>query len=187
MSLGDALVKKHVREWGGARAPAPLDYQKDWAICKLVELHEAGRYYCLYLEHHEHVIVVDSATAPTAAEFYQIRRSWRRPGAWGALLLRKEGENGRKLSMLGKLYLMRIAFGNHSASPNFVWNEAFNLDVHGEAEGPSTSQSLIRGIDLDEPTRRKVAEALKVEHALTEEPAFERLTLFLKHHLRLGD
>lgn len=46
-------------ELSGAVSSDAFDYQKDWAICKLIELHEQGSDYAVVFEYHEEIIGPD--------------------------------------------------------------------------------------------------------------------------------
>ena len=49
------------------------DFQKDWAVCQLLELHETGDDYALVVERHDDVVVLDSPTEPRRADFTQVK------------------------------------------------------------------------------------------------------------------
>jgi hypothetical protein len=74
-SLKDQMTSQP-RESGGSRASNRLDYQKDWALCHLLELHDTKTDYALIVEQHDDVAVLDSPQDPKRVDFYQIKTNW---------------------------------------------------------------------------------------------------------------
>ncbi|GAG02404.1 unnamed protein product, partial [marine sediment metagenome] len=72
MSLKTQLIQEP-RENAGSKSSNRFDYQKNWALCKLLELHLSGRDYILVLDFHEDILVLDSEVDPKEIEFYQIK------------------------------------------------------------------------------------------------------------------
>lgn len=61
------------RENAGARDSNRFDYQKNWTIVKLMELHTTGQDYLLAFEFHEDIAVFNSSADPTQVDFYQVK------------------------------------------------------------------------------------------------------------------
>ena len=68
----ESFVKKPVRESSGSRSSNRFDYQKNWSLCELLELHSRNSEYLMVFEHHEDIVVFDSQTTPLDAIFYQV-------------------------------------------------------------------------------------------------------------------
>jgi len=163
-----------VRERGGATASNRFDYQKNWALCHLLELHERGDDYTLVMEHHEDVLVLDSAHSPTKLEFFQVKT--RRDGVWtrNNLLTRGRGIHGRS-SILGRLYGNRLRFEAATGSLNLVSNTAFDLRL---STGRSRSAVLVRASDLHHEEAESIASRLATEHEVDDARDFAALTHF---------
>ena len=83
MGLRDLILNKP-REASGAAAANRFDFQKNWALCKLFELHESSHDYVLILEHHEDVLVYFLDPSGTeSAECYQIKTKASHLPKWG--------------------------------------------------------------------------------------------------------
>jgi hypothetical protein len=61
------------REAAGSRNSNRTDYQKDWALCHLLELHDTGQNYALVVERHDDVVVLDCPVDPERVDFYQLK------------------------------------------------------------------------------------------------------------------
>lgn len=129
-SLKAKLDSFKPRENAGPRSGNRFDYQHNWALCKLVELHKSGDPYVLLLDYHDDVVVVDSITEPTTISFFQVKTKkignykctdlWRRP----------TGKSKEKLgSILGKLYSNYIAFPSETKGLTLVSNASLNAKL----------------------------------------------------------
>lgn len=72
MSLVEKLKKIKPRENSGSISSNRFDYQKNWAICKLIELSKQSDF-LLAFEFYEDIIVFDSSTVPNIIDFYQVK------------------------------------------------------------------------------------------------------------------
>jgi hypothetical protein len=107
------LLAKEPRESGGARSSNRFDCQKDWAICKLIELPDDGHDYLLLLDHHEDVVVLNSEILPTIADFFQIKT--KASGNWTVhqLIKKPNSSSGHSSdSILDKLYSSQTLCGD---------------------------------------------------------------------------
>ncbi|MFD2209508.1 dsDNA nuclease domain-containing protein [Virgibacillus halophilus] len=90
--LKDSFVKP--RDTSGPRSSNRFDYQKDWAILKMMEMYEVEEDFLLVMDYYDDVVVYDSATDLENISFSQIKTSsknWtlnsltkRKPGAEGS-------------------------------------------------------------------------------------------------------
>ena len=100
------LIENKPTEKGGAINEERLTFQKDWAICKLIELHKNQEDYLMIFEYHDDILILDSCENPTLISFYQIKT--KTTGHWRtASLLEKQKKPN---SYLGKLFLNRVKF-----------------------------------------------------------------------------
>jgi hypothetical protein len=76
-----ALIKNVVpRERVGSQTQARYNFQANFGILKLVELREGGEDFRIIFDIFDDLMVVDSASAPTKACFYQLKS--KDPGDW---------------------------------------------------------------------------------------------------------
>jgi hypothetical protein len=178
------LVNTRPREVSGAATSDKYEFQKNWALCELIDRHESGGDYCLIMEHHEDVVVLNSEDAPTEADFIQIKT--KSSGYWtlAPLLKREPGESGPKLSMLGKLVRNKIVF-SFARRLLFVSNASFQVPL--KAGGDSKASALIQLADLDAKERRRIAKQLGQEHPGLKGRAYEKITLLGQANLPLRD
>src|SRR5690606_14716457 len=103
-SLSDALMKLSQRETGGIVGSDRYDYQKDWGLCKILELHATGLNYVVLFEFHEDIAVLNDPAQPTRVAFYQVKTDSKKKWTVQRLIARKKGRGGNALpSILGNL------------------------------------------------------------------------------------
>jgi hypothetical protein len=179
----------HPREIAGANSSDRSQYQKDWALCKILSLHLAGADYLVAFDIHDDVIVFEPEVAPQTVSFYQIKT--KEGDAWrlGSLTNRKKGGDGKRLpSIIGKLYDDKIRFTKHTKRLSFVSNANFRL-------GPSTGKKVADLQKFETPfqeladkSKTKIKNALVTEYALSEAPElndllwFERSPMAIQQH-----
>lgn len=73
----DSILTKFVgrkpRETAGSSSANRFEYQKDWTLYKLLELHRSDDAYLIICDYHEDVVQFDSHSIPKNAVFYQIK------------------------------------------------------------------------------------------------------------------
>lgn len=67
--LKDSFVKP--RDISGPRSSNRFDYQKDWAILKMMEMYEVEEDFLLVMDYYDDVVVYDSATDPENISFFK--------------------------------------------------------------------------------------------------------------------
>ena len=109
------------REVSGSRSSSGFDFQKDWAICKLVELHQSREDFLLVPEHHEDVVVFDTPDTPLSIEFFQIKKS---KSGWtvGRLCIKPKGKD----SIIEKLFQNHQQVDRAAVILAFESNQGFN-------------------------------------------------------------
>lgn len=121
----EAFVKKPVRESSGSRSSNRFDYQKNWSLCELLELHSNPTDYLMVFEHHDDIVVFDSQINPSDAIFYQVKT--KTSGNWTIDALTKSKEGAR--SILGKLYDNHLSFTDNVKSLVFTSNQPLSTKL----------------------------------------------------------
>lgn len=187
INLKDKLIQTKPSENSGSSSSNRFDYQKNWSLCKILELHSTGNEYVVTFEYHDDIIVLDSINTPSKINFYQVKT--KKSGNWTVNQLVKI-KKGAKNSMLGKLYLNKINFPNETDSLHFVSNASYNFKLKNKKQA-STSLNNICCIDLSDQEKKKIENSLKTEHSLSTNSSFEGITylqkddLTIKHHVEL--
>ena len=73
MTFAEQLVSNLPRETSGSRASSRFDFQKNWVLCHLLELHLEKRDYLVLCDYHDDVVVLERPSNPDQAEFIQIK------------------------------------------------------------------------------------------------------------------
>lgn len=126
MSLLDKFKIVKPRENSGSMASNRFDFQKNWAICKLIELlsNDASDF-LLAFEYHEDIILLDSSSTPSQIDFFQVKTKDKGAYSLNQIIKGKKLKKGDSGSILGKLFLNRINFTDETNSLNIVSNTSF--------------------------------------------------------------
>lgn len=136
MNLKDKLKTIKPRENAGSIASNRFDFQKNWAICKLIELSNQNEDFILAFEFHEDIIVFDSSDNPNFIDFYQIKTKNSGKFNLSALLKKQLQKKGDGSSILGKLFNNKLNFEEETRSLNLVSNTFFSFkDVQNSKKG----------------------------------------------------
>jgi len=156
MDLKRKLEKVKTRENSGSIASNRFDYQKDWAITKLIELSDYEDF-LLAFEYHEDIIVFNSSEEPNAVDFYQIKTKKSGKHTISSLLNKKNGS-----SILGKLFGNKINFEDETGSLNIVTNCDYGLK--NVIDGELSVKICCNKLDISEKTliAQKLAEELDI-------------------------
>ncbi|GIP20659.1 DUF4297 domain-containing protein [Paenibacillus sp. J22TS3] len=175
MELRERFIKEKPRENSGTSSSNRFDYQQDWAICKLLELHKTGNDYLLVLDYHDDVVVLDSENQPKQVSFYQLKTKDKGNWTMTDLLRRKKGKEGLLPSMLGKLFGCKLTFGSNTLSINFVSNATFSVELKNK-DDKSVDKRTICFAELSSKVIADVIKKIRDEHYLTEDPEFTDIT-----------
>jgi hypothetical protein len=122
------LFSSPPRETAGPNISTKFDYQKDWSLCKLIELELSGKDYLILFDFHEDLLICDSENSPCKADFFQLKCEDR--SNWTISSLTTKNKKSKiKGSILGKLYLNKIRFADFVNSLNFVSNAPMEVKV----------------------------------------------------------
>lgn len=153
------------RERSGSRTSNRYAYQKDWTICKLLDLHEKEQDYCLIVELHEDVVILDSEVNPKEASFYQVKTKDKPP--WSIQSLTKKGGKSAN-SALGKLYQNRIKFGEYAKNLYFVSNAYYNIKLEDKSK-KSKDRRIICLEEIDTKSKEALIKKINEEIKLVKE------------------
>lgn len=174
MTLIDKLIKLKPREESGSKTSRKYRFQKDLSLFLLLESHSTLSDYLFLFDFHEDLVIFNSSSAPTKGNFYQIK-SKDGGGNWtiNGLTSKEKG----KLSILGKLYLNKINFPDHTESLNFISNSKYSFK---ELKDKSDSKllNLIKGDNLNDEDVSACNKKLVEEHKLSSDTDFENYTNF---------
>jgi hypothetical protein len=184
MSLKDLIVQKKPRETSGPRSANRFEFQKSWALCRLLELHQSGQDYLIVFDYHDDVLVLDSSTDPNRIDFYQIKT--KQSGHWtrSALLSQEQGKDGLLPSILGKLTQNKLEFPEHTGNLTLVSTQGFQLAVKGHAA------SIVQEVclkELDDKELAAIHKAIRKEHKLDKDMDCADCTHLTVTSLSLGD
>lgn len=171
--LKDSFVKP--RDISGPRSSNRFDYQKDWAILKMMEMFEFEEDFLLVMDYYDDVVIYNSAKDPENISFFQIKTSSKN---WtvNSLTKRKPGAEGPSLSILGKMYECKMQFPEHTLSLNFISNYTYSLKLlSGEK---SLTKKKICLSELQEESIAEIIRKVIDEHQLKDNPDFVELTFF---------
>ncbi|MDD2540917.1 MAG: DUF4297 domain-containing protein [Desulfuromonadaceae bacterium] len=187
MSLSEKLLLISCRENSGPTASNRFNYQKDWTIVKLIELHTTKSDYLIFCDYHEDVVILDSETNPTTGTFVQVKtRDSHEPWTSARLTSRKTGKDGEKLnSIMGKLAISVDKFSGYKPDMAVVSNNCFSFKLSGQDK--KATLDLVKLAELDADEISKIDKAIKDECDIDNchlkyECCFEVANLHLKDH-----
>jgi len=163
VSLPEKLVKTAPRDKSGSRTSDRFRYQRNWALCRILSIHKTTDDYLITFDYHEDVSICDSASQPTKIRAYQIKT--KDSGGWtaNALVKQEKGENGPLPSILGKLYTLRVQFGEEVDHIAFVSNQQLSTKLEGTKKKPPLDKSVTKFEELDKESRSSIETALATE------------------------
>lgn len=170
----------------GAVAKNRFDYQRDWILCRMLDLFEAGHDFIVVCDYHDDVLVLDANPACSAVDFFQVKTASADRFTLGRLLSRKKLKDGSGPSILGKLYAHRFTFPGIVGSTTLVTN----LHPVMHAENPPSIEDRVgwNVLDLADEDQETIRERLSHEFfqlgsvSLDESLKFERSPLPVTGH-----
>lgn len=129
MSLLDDLISTPQREQGGSIATERFDFQACWGVSRILTLHSTGSDYAVAFEFHDDVVVLDNATAPTSATFYQLKTDGKSTWTLPRIARRGTKAGQKTASIAGKMYDNKVKFGSSTKDLVLVSNAAANFPV----------------------------------------------------------
>jgi hypothetical protein len=185
LKLADILLARQPRETSGGLTANRFAYQCTWALCKLLQLHDEAGDYVLIMEFHDDVLVLNSSTSPTSADFYQLKTAGKMWKLTPLLAFKNRGKGAVPVpeqntaaarSILGRLVEHATRFGaQHTGSMSIVSNAKFGLDT--AIPPPCHERQRFCLADLATDALGKVRAHLKNELGLQEEPSLHNVFL----------
>lgn len=180
------LAARPPSDTAGARAKNRFDFQRDWILCEILDLYEAGRDFVIVCDYHDDVLVVDAAPTCDVVAFFQVKTVGARRFTLKQLLKREDLKNGPGSSILGKLYSHRFAFPDAVGTTTLV----SNLPPTLTAAKPPTIESRATWtvLDLLQTEQASILTSLSAELAaqgtvqLDQSFAFRTTPLSVKGH-----
>ena len=171
-SLKQKLLQIPLREDAGSRSANRFDFQKDWTICKIIELHRNQQDYLVLCDYHEDIAILDSETAPNNVKFIQVKTRRGRTWTTNSLHKRKKSSDSNKLlsSILGNLFLLRTQLPENSVELYFVSNANFRvrLSCAPTSRSASLEYSEIYLSQLSDSDKNEIVDSLKAELGLNQ-------------------
>lgn len=188
-TFADLLVTVPARERAGGRSANRLTFQQSWGLKRICELHdESVNDYCVLFDVHEDIVVLDSPENPTRSDLYQVKTKTT-AGAWTphALTVREKSKDPleEKPSIIGKLYLSRLQFGDFVASMSFVTNANFSFTL--SSPPPCTERESFCMTDVADDERNDMAFKVSTEHKVADPPDGFKHIFFIRTDLSVND
>lgn len=161
MTFAAKLVATPQREKSGETGFERYDYQALWGLALVFEQHASASDYAIAFEFHDDIVLLDSASVPAEARFYQVKTKG--AGHWTLTDLtrrssKKTGDGAGKLpSHVAKLYSNYENFPDETRSLNFVSNVPVQFvdgatGIHPlEACNPTDFANFLKKLQLEHP------------------------------------
>lgn len=184
MDLKSKIFLKQPRENDGSKTSNRYDFQKDWAICKLIELHSKLDDYLLCFEFHDDIIIFDSTTDPKSLKCYQVKTKDSPHWLISALTAQKPSKSGAQPSILAKLYLHLSEYGTNVDSLCFVTNSKLKATLANNSDCLSLGTFQLK--ELCDADLKKLSDKLEVELNTKDLKKFYEMTTVLLGELDIG-
>lgn len=162
LDLQTLVFAKKPRENAGARSSNRFDYQKDWAIVKLTELHASGKDYLLAFEFHDDIAIFDASENPSKIEFYQVKTQDKPHWLLTDFAKTKKDKDGNQLpSIFGKLNDHLSNYGNCVAGLFLITNSKVQATLTNDTDCMSVRTFDLKDVKNDEI--QKLSTKLTVE------------------------
>lgn len=178
------------RENSGSSSSNRYDYQKNWAICKILELHKKTDDYLLTFEFHDDIVIFDSSLDPYKMSFYQVKTKKAMHWTLRSLVKREKGKSGKLLgSHLGNLSEHLLHFYDLINSLNFITNCKIKGTLKNEVKCENVDS--FKCSELSEKDQKLITESLKEEHDTLDLKRFSDITSFklgeldIDHHVEI--
>ncbi len=187
MGLINKLVSSKPSENSGSRSGNRFDFQRDWALVKILELHENNNDYIVILDYHDDILILDSETDPKNINFYQLKTRSKNITV-NTLIERKKSKQADQIinSILGKLYINKINFGDSTLGLYLVSNMPFKIKLIDASADKATSYDIIPLKNLHEDEKKIIQQALNEEFGVNYNDIFD-LTTLMKTPLSLQE
>lgn len=164
MTLNELLLVKP-REISGSQTSKKYDYQKNWALYKIIELLKTDRNFVAFIDYHEDLVILNIQGQQEDLEFYQIKCVRKSGWTKNQITKREKGKKELLNSILGKLTSQLNTFKQYVKSLNFVSNVPTRLILQNGLDSINLSS-----FSLNECTEKDEI-CLKVSNELNISPS----------------
>lgn len=190
---------KHIAETGGAHNQKGIEFQKNWALVRMLDLEDENPQDFLFLfEAIQDLAILDSSENPTKIELHQVKKKDQGVWSWAGLTKLHVPTDGKKKSKatikpltnvsdspIGKLHAAVQAFGSIQSSGRFISNAGCDLLM---ADGTNAATSLPVALALLPPHFRDLlVDALTTLHGTGDPPPDLGKLTVEKVHLPVDD
>jgi hypothetical protein len=168
-------------EKGGPVASNRFDFQKDWALCFILECHNEDYPdgYLVVLDYHEDIVLFESEKSLERGHFFQVKTLTNK--VWN---VKKLTENNGGTSITGKIYKNYQKFEGIFVSSNLVSNAGFDIQ---SKNGSLVASKKFSFTEIGEEAAEKIRQAINLELKRLPDKNFENNFQFLVTDLSLGD
>lgn len=182
-----ALASLHTqkpREKSGSRTTSRFQFQANFSILKILDLHESGNDYRVLFDHFDDLTVLNSSDAPTRIQFYQIKG--RDSGKhWTIKQLVKEDKTGASpKSIIGKMYKNAADFPAEAECAAFASNASYDFLLK-DGTKTTTDHATIVGAQLHSTELQAIDAILETDFPSPRNPTCEGILLFERTNLPL--
>lgn len=180
------LHKRKPREKSGSRASSRFEFQANFSILKILDLHETGNDYRAFFDHFDDLTIFDSSDTPAHIRFYQIKgRDNNQP--WTIKqLIREEKVGDAPKSIIGKMYKNVADFSAETEQAVFASNASYSFVLKdGTKTTPDTFS--IDGTNLHDSEIQAIDAILEPDFPSPRKPACAGILLFERTNLPLQE
>jgi Cap4 dsDNA endonuclease len=185
LSLEQLFDKVKPRENAGPISSDRSQYQKDWALCKLLKIHSEGLDYTIAFDIHDDVVVFVPEHTPGSVSFYQVKTKDGEHWTLKQLQSRRKGKKGLLGSILGNLYHNSTLFKAFTSRLTLVSNVPFRIGLSSDNEPELLTAEQTLFTALPEKVRSAIKKSIQTEAALNAEPELDSLLWFERSDLPL--
>jgi len=143
MMLADKFAGKAPPDVGGPTAGNRLEYQQNWALCKILSIHELQNDYFVVFDYHNDVVIFDSEEKPLKIALYQVKT--KNSAHWTTAELIRDKKGNEKTSMLAQMYYSHKPFEDYCENLCFITNQGWSCKV-----GNDSKNKIHKSVTFDE-------------------------------------
>ncbi len=183
MSFASRLVTEPQREKSGETGAQRYDYQALWGLSLIFSHHIAGGDYAISFEFHDDIVLLNSASTPSQASFYQVKTKTKGHWTLSDLTSRKKRKNdpnnGLLPSHIGKM------FSNYTIFPSDTDKLFFVSNVPCQFFDAAATECCLS--DAEPKTLNDLTTKLKSEYPAATSTLVDQLFRFVRADLSLQD
>jgi len=149
------VSKQHgVFETGGSHGQQGVDFQRFWAIKRMMELEEKGvEDFLILFEAIQDISELNSSTQPDAIKIYQVKKKGRNDWSWNKLTglkkpnAKKQDHSKIKESLVGKLYEAVFKIKEMDVEGIFISDQRCDIPLKNGGNVATSNQTSVDLID----------------------------------------